>query len=268
MDVTNIESGERQNPIDPWQVPDNTVKEIQDKLLPVNYHQMVADNRVVFLAENHSNHPIRKHLAQHVADLKAAGITHYAIEAKEAGNEVFERLNKGEQVDLSRVDVGPGRADYEEAIRALAAQGIEVVAIDIDQSTKPSKEEREARLTENINKLLQNPQSRVAVLIGAFHTTRHYVSEGVPSVGKRLMDAQVAVVNVYFAGGEAKGPTMLTGAVSKAGLAHQEFMLDFRPYAGTKTVPFGRGEADWVIHLPQRATRSDSFGMSGLLNKW
>ncbi len=260
MDGTHIEGNEGQRPVDPWQNPDNTAKEIKGRHQPVDYSQMVGDNRVLFLAENHSNHPIRHHLAQHARDIKAAGITHYAIEAKEAGNEVFEKLNNGEAVDLSRVDVGPGRADYEEAIRAMAAQGIKVVAIDIDQSTKPTKEEREARLTDNINHLLEaDPNSKVAVLIGGFHTTRHYVSEGVPSVGRRLMEAQVPAVNVLFAGGEAKGPTMLTGAVSKAGLANQEFMLDFKPYHNLQTVPFGKGEADWVVHLPQQASASSGF---------
>lgn len=73
---------------------------------------MVVDKRVLLLAENHVDHSIRHHLVQHARNLKAAGITHYAIEANEAGNVVFERLNRGEAVDLSKVDVGPGGADY------------------------------------------------------------------------------------------------------------------------------------------------------------
>ncbi|MBI2338221.1 hypothetical protein HYU95_03465 [Candidatus Daviesbacteria bacterium] len=253
MNIVNLESSEGQKPSDPWLNPADTAKEIKNRHQPVDYAQMLADNRVLFLAENHGNHPIRHHLAQHARDIKAAGITHYAIEANEAGNAVFERLNRGEAVDLSKVDVGPGRADYETAIRALAAQGIQVVAIDIDQKTKPSKEAREACLTENINRLLEvDSNSKVAVLIGGFHTTKYYVSEGVPSVGRRLMEELVPAVNVHFAGGEAKGPTILTGAVSKAGLAHLEFMIDFRPYANLSGVPFGKGGADWVVHLPQQ----------------
>jgi hypothetical protein len=254
MDGTNLESNEFQKLNDPWQTQDATVKEIKDRQLPVNYSEVVADAKVVFLAdENHSDPSIRRHISEHARDLKAAGITHYAIEANEEGNRVLERLNRGEQVDLSQIDVGPGRADYEEAIKALSAQGIKVVAIDIDQKTRPSKEEREARITENINSIIEtNPDAKVAVLIGAFHTSRHYVSEGIPSVGRRLMEAQIPTVNMHFAGGVDNVPKMLTGAVGKAGLSNQEFMLDFRHYADLKSVPFGKGEADWVIHLPQQ----------------
>lgn len=254
MNVVNLENNEGKKPVDPWQNSADASKEIKRQHQPVDYAQMVANNRVLFLAENHSNHPIRDHVVQHARDIKAAGITHYAIEANEAGNAVFERLNKGEAVDLSKVDVGPGRADYEAAIRAVAAQGIQVVAIDIDQKTKPSKEAREARITENINRLLEaDPNAKVAVLIGGFHTTRHYVSEGVSSVGRRLMEAQVPAVNVHFVGGEVKPPLILTNGASEAGLASQESMIDFRPYSNLERPPFGKGEADWVVHLPQQA---------------
>jgi hypothetical protein len=252
MDIIDIEGAEGQKPSDIWRNPTDVAKEIQDKQQPVDYPLILGDNRVLFLAESHSNYPIRKHIAQHAKDLKAAGITHYAIEAYETGNDFFDKLNKGKPVDLSKVDVGPGRADYEEAIRAMAAQGIKVVAVDIDHATNPSREEREARLTENIMRLLQeDPNSKVAVLIGGFHALRYYVSRDVPSVGKRLMDAQAPAVNVYFAGGEDKMPTQLTDPVNKIGLGNREFMLDCRPYANSNSVPFGKGEADYIIHLPQ-----------------
>ncbi len=253
MDGSLKESQGGSVPIDPWKSPQDTAKEIKDRHQSISYIQIVGENRVLFLAEKHNNHPIRRHLVQYARDIKAAGITHYAIEAKEEGNAVFERLNKGgESVDLSKVDVGPGGADYEETIRAMVAQGIKIVAIDIDQSKKPSGEEREAKITENIEKILQlDPNAKVAVLIGAFHTSRRTSIEGVRQTGSRLMELQIPAVNVRFAGGEDDGPTMLTGAVSQAGLASQEFMLDFRPYANSQNVPYGKGEVDWVVHLPQ-----------------
>lgn len=260
MDIENFENKEVQKPTDPWKNPADTINEIRYRHQPVDYAQMVVDKRVLFLAENHFDHSIRHHLVQHAKNLKAAGITHYAIEANEAGNVVFERLNRGEAVDLSKVDVGPGGADYQAAISALVAQGIRVVAIDIDIQTKPSREVREARLTENIYRLLEaDPNSKVAALIGSFHTRRHGISEGVPSVGRRLMEAQVPTVNVLFVGGKFLEPTMLTEPVREAGLANQEFMLDFRPYANLSTVPFGKGEADWIVHLPQQATPLNTF---------
>lgn len=248
------EAKENPKAVDLWQNSDKIVSEIKDKHQPVDYTQIVDGRRVIFLGEDHHNHSIRYHLVQHAPDLKKAGITHYAIEASETGNTVFGKLNKDESVDLSQVDVGPGRKDYEEAITALATLGIKVVAVDVDRSTRPSKEEREARLTENINKLLQeDPNSKIAVLIGALHTSRYYVSGGVPSVGKRLMEAGVATVNVYFFGGEKVTPKVLTDATGQAGLAYQEFMLNFRPYTISDNTPYGKGEADWVIHLPQQS---------------
>ena len=252
MDLST-EGREIQLPIEIWQHPETIAKEIQDRHQPVDYMQIVGDNRVLFLAENHRNYSIRYHLAHHARTLKAAGITHYAIEAQESGNEFFEKLNKGEPVDFSHVDIGPGGADYEEAIRVMAAQGIQVVAVDMDRRTKPTPEQREARITENIHRLLEaDPNTKVALLIGAFHTSRYTLTEGMPHVGRRMMEARIPTVKVHFAGGEAKGPTNLKDAVINAGLADHEFMLNFQHYANLKFVPFGKGEADWIIHLPQQ----------------
>ena len=41
-------------------------------------------------------------------------------------------------------------------------------------------------------------------------------------------------------------------------------MLDFRPYANLSTVPFGKGEADYIVHLPQQATPLSSLVLSRL----
>ena len=246
--------------VNPWLNSADTIKEIKDRRQPVDYHQIAAQARVLFLAEDHFNHAIRQHLVRHAADLREAGITHYAIEADEAGNVTFEKLGGNEPVDLSRVDVGPGRADHEEAIKAISAQGIAVRAIDVDKRSSLSGEDREVRLEENINRLLQeDSNNKVAVLIGRVHTSRNTdMPEGIPSVGKRLMKAGVPTTNVIFTGGESRIPKVITDAAVGAALANQEFMLDFRSYANLKHVPFGEGEADWVIHLPQQNTPSDN----------
>ena len=243
----------------PWLNQGDAIKETKAGRLAIDYSRVIANHRVLFLAEDHSNHAIRQHLVRHAADLRKAGITHYAIEANEAGNVVFEKLGGNESVDLSQVDVGPGRADYEEAIKAIAAQGIKVSAIDVDRRSGLSEEDREARLEKNIHRLLQeDPNNKIAALIGSAHTSRNTdMLEGAHSVAKRLMKAGVSTTNVHFVGGESRRPMGITGAVSKAALANQEFMLDFRSYANLATgVPFGKGEADWVIHLPQQVTSS------------
>lgn len=251
MDRTDIEANKGQNPINVWLKADTVAKEILNKHQTVNYPQILANNRVLFLGDNHGNQPIRKHLVTYSRRIKTAGITHYAVEAKESGNEVFERLNRGEQVDLSKVDVGPGRQDYEEVIRAMAVQGIQVVAIDIDQNSKPTKEERESRITENLTRILQDPKAKVAVLMGRFHTSRKVSTNNVFPVGRRLIDASISVVNVAYTGGMDNGPTLLTEGARNAGLDGREFMFDLRPYSSSQYVPYGSEEIDWVIHLPQ-----------------
>jgi len=251
MDSSNAEV-QGNAPKDPWISRDGTAKELKDKHQPVDYAKVVGDNRVLFFAENHSNHSIRRHLARNAHALKTAGITHYAIEAKEQGNEVFEQLNRGESVDLSRVDVGPGRHDYEDTIRAMAAQGIKVVAVDIDQSTKPTNEEREARMTANLKRILdEDPDAKVAYLVGGFHASKKTGIDGMDMTGKRLADADIPLVIVNFAGGELPPPTSFTDGAREAGLASEEFMIDMRSYADSQRVPYGAGKTDYIVHLPQ-----------------
>jgi len=180
MEEQPIDESELTKKADPWMNPDKAAWELRDKHQTVDYSAIVGDNKVLFLGEIHSNSAIREHIQQHAANLKAAGITHYAIEAIDNGNDIFERLNRGEAVDLSRVDVGPGRRDYEAAILAMAAQGIKVVAVDIDQSTKPTKEEREAHMTGNLQKILQeDPNAKIAYLVGESHSSKTVLLDGV-----------------------------------------------------------------------------------------
>jgi len=261
MEEQPIDESELTKKADPWMNPDKASWEVREKHQGVDYSAIVGDNRILFLGENHSNTAIREHIQQHAVNLKNAGITHYAIEAKDTGNEVFERLNKGEAVDLSRVDVGPGRRDYEEAIQAMAAKGITVVAVDIDQSLKPTKEEREAHMTRNLQQILEeNPDAKIAYLVGSFHTSKAVFSDGVISTRERLEEAGVSSTVVCFAGGNNDVPRVLTDAARKAGLTNREFMLDMRNYSDSKSsgVPFGAGQTDYVIHLPQRATIEQS----------
>jgi hypothetical protein len=244
-----------------WISPSVAAQELSAHRQDVDYRQILGDSRILFLGEDHSNHSIRSHVQRHAAQLREAGITHYAIEADEAGNEVFEGLNHGENVDLTSVDVGPGQEDYRAAILAMASQGIKIVAVDIDQSNRPSKEQREARLTENISRIVDsNPEAKVAILIGGFHAHRGRTS-GFPYVAVRLEDAGHPTRVVYFAGGEDNTPTSVTDAANQAGLAQTEFMLNMEPYVGEKYVPFGSGMCDYLIHLPQNFSSSFSLGV-------
>lgn len=248
MDFEIVEKPHAQNE-SIWADQSKASKEIREKNEPVNYSKIVGQNRVVFLGENHNNHAIREHVLRHAQEIKDSGITHYAIEADEASNEVLEKLNNGEPVDISNIDVGPGRASYEQAIRAMVRAGIKVVAVDIDQSKRPSKEGREQRLTDNLLNILQDPNAKVAVLIGAFHTSRNYASEGVNSLARRVSDLEIPSTNIRFTGGSETIPRNLTEPISRVFLGNTEFMLDLAQYHEDPHVPYGIGEVDWVINL-------------------
>lgn len=251
--------------IDPWSNQIAIVKEITDNRVPVDYIQIIADNRVVLLGETHENSPIRDHLARMATAFRNAGITHYAIEASSTGRTTFDRLNAGEQVDLSQVQVGPfvpseGRSNYETTIKAMSAQGIKIVPVDIDQSTKPTTEERESHIMQELRQVLTDPNAKVAVLLGGFHVSKKVPRSGIPYVGRRLTEAGIPTVTVRFAGGFETTPKIITDGVRGARLADQEFMLDMKPYKESKYAPYGEGETDFVIHLPQQALRSSHFG--------
>lgn len=242
-----------------WDNLETRIREMAGRSRPVDYKYILGDNQALFLGETHFNSSIRRHLVHNAIELKRIGITHYAIEAADKGKPVFDRINKGDQVDLSRVDVGPGRIDYEEVIREMAKQGIKVVPIDIDQSSKPSQERREAHLAQNLLRIFQEtPSAKVAVLIGANHTLKVYgIVKNIPSLHQRVMAAGIGTVNAVFTGGEERIPRNITESVVQAGLGNSEFILDMRPYAGLQNVPYGAGEVDFVIHLPQTGSHRD-----------
>lgn len=238
---------------DPWSNPARASQEIKSRFIPVDYKRIVGENRIVFLGEGHFNPPVREHIARYARQMKEAGVTHYAIEAAETIKEIITRLNNGESVDLSNVLVGPVRSNYEVALRAMVAEGIQIVPIDVDQSKKPTREEREAHITDELVAITaSNPEAKVAVLIGGFHTAKSVSSEGVAYTGKRIADAGIPAVTVMYAGGSEKIPKMVTESANLAGMSQTEFMMDLRPYVGSKYVPYGAGQADYLIHLPQQ----------------
>ena len=260
------ESSDTKN--NPWNSQSELALEIESQSCPVDYGQLIADSSVLLLGENHGNNSIssiRTHLADQAKALRDAGITHYAIEAPP--NEVFDRLNKGEQVDLNSVQLGPPmpNTNYEETIRAMVSEGIVVVPIDADQKTdQKSGEERNQHITNNIRKVLLNsPGAKIAVLIGGFHADRRRDND----VAHSLIEDGVSVTSVQFSGGdETKSPSSFLGATSQAGLYSKDFMMDLRHYKGMSGVVFGGGEAyDYVVHLAEHPKTTQT--MSGFLGR-
>ena len=254
MDGSRSEGNEATPKVDPWSDSQRASQEIKEKHFPVNYPQIVGDARVLFLGERHDDNTIREHIISSAPDFKAAGITHYAIEAPEVGNVTLARFNRGEQVDLSTIDVGPARFNYEQAILAMNAQGIQVVAVDIDQSSNPTRQERESRMSANLLKVIkENPNSKIAYLVGTTHAIKKPLTDKVKSAAQITEEAGVKTVTAVFTGGIDSVPRNLTSAAKDAGLASAEFALDFRLYAAStlKSIPYGAGRVDFVIHLPR-----------------
>src|SRR5947209_3290114 len=61
-----------------------TVGDIEKMLVQqqkrVNYAEVLGNNRMIFIGESHLNNEEQEHIVRHAKDLKAAGITHYAVE--------------------------------------------------------------------------------------------------------------------------------------------------------------------------------------------
>ena len=217
----------------------------------LDYQALLADKRVLFLGEEHSNISITPHLVSSAPLFKAAGITHYFIEAPTTGKATFEKLNCGEKVDLSALDCGPGR-DYQDACYAMIRQGILVYPIDIDQTHRPSREEREAHMAQEMRDILARDSSAKALVrIGRFHAGKYAgLVEKVATLRTRIEASGIPVSVAALTGGTSTGPKSLLNAASAAGLSQTLFVVDLRLFSN-KDVLFGAGEMDYAIHLPQ-----------------
>ncbi len=219
----------------------------------VDYKKIVGDSRVLFIGEQHYNYKIREHITNHSVQLKAAGVTHYAIEARPSTNWALRKLNDGRDVDLSGIDLGPGKGPtYERAIRTLVSEGIKIFAVDLNVYKNHSAEERESHITSNIKKILDmGSDVKVAVLIGELHAHKEALIYGVPTTNERLVKDGIQTVAVNFVGGASSGPLILMDSVVKAGLNAREFMIEV---ASSEIVAVKyRPSADFVIYLPRKS---------------
>ncbi|KAJ6125890.1 BTB/POZ fold protein [Penicillium samsonianum] len=196
--------------------------------IPVDYN-LLCDTDVIFFGDQHSNQPIRDHLCAHAASLKSAGITHFAVEAPTL-----------EDVPMSDILL----------CRTLAKNRISVLPVDIDQSSGPTGEEREAFIFNALSKILRSGSIvKVAVLIGSFHMSKKKIlTPRILSTATRIESAGFSTRRLMFCGGYNRIPTIFTEPARLAGLGQKEFAFDARPYG--EDGPFG-GDADFIIHLAQ-----------------
>lgn len=251
------DSREHTAEFDPWNERESARREILTKGEAVDYAKIVGKHHILFLGENHSNHAIREHIARNAAALREAGITHYLIEANEDGNDRLEALSHSGDADLTGVATGPAKETagdrwcYEKAIRAMAREGIRVVAIDVPAKTP--LEDREQHLLKRIKAFVEeDPRNVVAVLIGASHVDTSKLVLGTVPVRQRLAEAGITASTVRFVGGNDSFPQFFSDAVAHLNWNEKEFMLDMRSYADTESF-FGIGRLDFLVHVAHRA---------------
>lgn len=219
---------------------------------PVDWGELMRDNRVLLLGENHSNDTVREFLRQQAAELRRAGITHYGIEAPH--HPAFDALNAGLPVDWGDVRCGPGWGNWTDAVEAMAAQGIQIVPFDVNQPGSPRgsplRDIREAAMAKTIAEVLRgDPNARMVVLVGNLHLIRdtstwsHKTGGYAPPLAARLEDAGFAPRTVSMVGG-----TIPESRLSEGDTAGETFMVEI-PTADTAGGRLPHGLPNAFIHL-------------------
>ena len=154
-------------------------------------YQLLCDTQVIFFGNQRSNQPIRDHLCAHAGTLKSAGITHFAVEAPTMEN-------------IPTCDIL--------LCRTLGKNHISVVPVDIDQSSGPTDEEREAFIFHALLKILRSGSNvKLAVLIGGFHISKkEALTPGILSTATRIETAGYSTRRLMFCGGYTHTHNLLT----------------------------------------------------------
>lgn len=234
----------------------------------VDWNAMVGDHRAVLLGELHQNAPGREFLAGQARAMREAGITHFGVEAPP--HSAFDELNAGRPADLTRVGLSH-LSGYEATIRAMNAEGITVVPLDMHRSAHPARDARDARdrhMADTIASILsKDPNTKVAALLGSLHTSNasQYFP---PNAGTILHAGPHSTTSIEFTGGYDSGNELATAA-RKHNAAGETFFADLLDYhnAGGKFRP----DNDAYIHLPQSVPPphlSPMFGVRRHRPRW
>lgn len=243
----------------------------------VDWEELLQGREIVFLADNHGNEMIGTHLIAQAGELRRAGVEFWAFEAPH--NPAFDRLNNGEYVNLDTVDCGPA-AGAREILHAMVYVGIKLVPVDIDHSTSPSKEEREAYLTDRVVEAKQaNPDALMAIHIGAAHAGSHPIrlhnhsvamgreTEGVTPLGERIRGLGYRTTTIGFDGGYQTQSSLARAAQSE-GQQDFVFLVDLEKLHRAGVEYFDR-RMDSMIHLYQIPGMASYAGLDvGELSSW
>lgn len=235
---------------------------------PLDWTELMSGPEpVVYLGEAHFVAAIKKELAAHMAEIRAAGITHIALEMFGTDRqEALDRFHsdgsgREELLEVIQNDWGWVPEDYVAMLEAMAAAGVKPVAIDLSRDEKlavfkrckelggggcasPMYEARDHRMVDSIRRLLEEqPGARVLAFVGNDHVD---VSEQ-PA---RLEAACGVATRRYLI---LWGADFFDAAVDEAGLSWKRVFL-----------PLPRDEArtlDGVLALPEVRKEGNGTGM-------
>ncbi|WP_345498578.1 hypothetical protein [Nocardia callitridis] len=233
----------------------------------VDWATMVANSQILLLGEDHSNISGRVFLSRQVVALKAAGITHFAIEA--GSHPAFDALNNGSSANLFNVEAGPGWGGYSDAVYAMVFEGIKIVPFDVrspgSKFGSPLRDIRESYMAKTIASVVHgNPDAKVAVLVGMDHlATDQEVWERktgafAASLNTRLRDAGYKTISVSIWGGKTMQPGLINSVSEELDVQDETFVVDLREFYST-----GGGFPDWESDVLLHLGSTDSFRLPG-----
>lgn len=160
--LESVESPEHRD-LDPWQTPEGCAREVKKRAEAVDYAKILNGSQILFIGEQHFNLDLQAHLLKHIRSFKKADITYLTFETNAEYRDLFDKLNKKENVDIEEVKTAypefTGELDIELA-RAAVATGIKVVPVDVKvydlpPPPTPDPEEAYADYSERLNKFLE-----------------------------------------------------------------------------------------------------------------
>jgi hypothetical protein len=219
---------------------------------PVDWGELMRDNRILLLGEDHSNVAARHFLQEQAAALRAAGVTHYGIEAPH--HPAIDALNADLRPDLTGVRFGPGWETYREVVEAMNAEGIKIVPFDVAQPASPHgsalRDVRESAMAKHIAEVMTaDPNAKMVVLVGRLHITRDPAEWAITTgayghpLAARLTDAGLTTKSVGVWGGNDP-----LSVVERVHAADETFMADLPSRSDANGRP-PHWEADAILHL-------------------
>lgn len=206
---------------------------------------------VVVLADDPSNAAIGQYLIENAEKMKAAGVEFFGFDA--LAHEVFEKLNDREISEIDpddHPDVYCGPSDLSrEILNAMAAAGIKVVPLGMDQTGRPTAAQEHEHMLGAVTRVVpadpETTASKMVVLAGSGLVSERRWASGLVPFGERVRNAR-PTRTVQFAGGTASADA-LTIAAKQAGVAGQTFAVTLTE----NDRGYGKETTDVVLHLAQ-----------------